>query len=217
MLGKTACVTAMMVTALASSALAADSKRTRAHEEIHRTAMEARLRQTLRSLLDALGPSDAARLEKIAEIRFQIAEIGFERFVAIQLKGSPKKVQRILTEKLQLIKGLSQQYSEIVELKITRWSLCAEARIGDLWHEAASTLAGAPMPPLSEEARDIYQTTVDDYVAKFEAQAVHYWFKAYRRSLKLGLDNECMKRTHAHLSRYRPAVVAPKTAPPPSP
>ena len=141
-----------------------------------------------------------------AEARFELVEIQFREYSAIELKGSAKRQQAALAKKVKLLGELEAAYSEILPYKALDWVIAASFRLGGIYDQFARTLFGAPEPEgLSDDELDVYLTLIEDEGLKYENVAIQRYETTVEQSRRLKVTNEWSKAALKAINRYKPA------------
>lgn len=141
-----------------------------------------------------------------AKSRFMLAEREFEEWDKIQIKGSLKRQEKLLTEKIEKQKALTASYEEVFAYGSFDWTLASNFRVGNLLQRFAFSLYEVPIPFAegSEEA-DIYRTQLEDIAIPLEDAAIERYEKNISEARDKKVVNEWTKRTLEELNKYKPA------------
>ncbi len=140
-----------------------------------------------------------------AKATFELVEMEFRRYQAIQIRGSLQQMGRAIREKQDMLFRLEKAYIDVFPFKSFDWTLAGYYRIGKIYQEFAQALYSAPPPPhLSEEDLELYQTELEDQGAKWEDVAIERYEETIRQARRLKIVNDWVKRTLEELNKYRP-------------
>jgi TolA-binding protein len=140
-----------------------------------------------------------------AKSRFMLAEREFEEWDKIQIKGSLRRQEKLLNEKIEKQQALTASYEEVFQYGSFDWTLAANYRVGNLLQRFAFTLYEVPIPfEEGTEESDIYRTQLEDIAIPLEDKAIERYEKNIAEARDKKVVNAWTKRTLEELNKYKP-------------
>ena len=94
---------------------------------------------------------------------------------------------------------------EIMGYKSSKWMVAALYRTGAIYMQVATILRNSPVPsdlPHGEDVLDAYKNAIDEYVERFESEALSTWSKAVEEARKKEVDTDWSQRLEADLRKH---------------
>jgi len=113
--------------------------------------------------------------------QFQLAEVVFDQFVGIQLKGKESQLIKLLIKKAKLREKAQKLYQAVLWYKALVWSTAAVYKIGMLYARTVEALYAIPVPRsiTKPEDREQYKASLQMKAQPVEDAAI----KAFRRAV----------------------------------
>jgi len=140
-------------------------------------------RQIREQLGDEAGDAIEKSREAVAEAKFHLAEVLYNRFMAARVPpysgGSTRRafdtwVQRSLTPYVQnrqtLLNDAQRRYEELMRMDSPNWKIAAAARLADMYFQFAQTIRTAPVAPdiqRNADLLDAYNVRRDEVTQPF--------------------------------------------------
>lgn len=141
-----------------------------------------------------------------AQSAFELIEPRFQKFMALQIKGSQSQQGKIIKKMIGEIAELTNQYSDLLKYKALDWSIAAFYRIGLLRQVFAQRLYDIPMPKgLTLEEQDIYLVKIEETAAPIEDEAVKRFEFAYQKARQFRVSNQWTEKILLSLNQYKPS------------
>lgn len=141
-----------------------------------------------------------------AKAQFELIEMKFADYKAIELEGSLTQMGRALQKKEAMLYELEKAYIDIFPYKALDWTFAGYFRIGNIYQEFAKTLYAAPVPDaLSEEEQDVYMTELEDAGLKYENTAIERYETTLAKARELKVSNEWTRKALENINKYKPA------------
>ena len=166
------------------------------------SAGQARIRQELG---DEAGDAIEKSKDAVAEARFFLAEVLYQRFMGARLPriagGSVRAfnqwTERQLTPYIQTRRTLMEQatakYIEVANMHVPNWEIAAVSRIGDMYYQFAVTIRTSPVPPdvqSNAELLDAWNVVRDERTQPFMNSASEGFQRCIRRATEVHWFNE---------------------------
>jgi hypothetical protein len=164
---------------------------------------------TIRRELGDTASADAVEKSKeaVAEARFYLAEVVYQRFRARRLpvfrgaggrRGYDTWVQRTLTPFIQeqirfLRTDATQQYTEVVNMHVPNWEVAAYARLADMFYQFAVYIRTSPPPADIQrvpELLDAWNVLKDEQTQPFVDTAIEGYQRCIRTSTNVHWFND---------------------------
>jgi TolA-binding protein len=139
-----------------------------------------------------------------ARARFEQIESKFERYVAIEFKGTLKNQGKLLQDKARLLQELEQEYRSVLAYRSMEWTSAAYFRLAQIHELFARALFAAEIPEMSEDEMDIYQTAIEDRAKGFQDAAQERYETLVQEGRRLRIANDWTRKALESLNRYRP-------------
>ncbi len=113
--------------------------------------------------------------------QFQLAEVVFDQFVAVVLKGAERKLFKQLIQKAKLREKAQKLYQAVLWYKALVWSTAAVFKIGMLYARTVEALYAIPVPRsiTKPEDREQYKASLQMKAQPVEDAAI----KAFRKAV----------------------------------
>jgi tetratricopeptide (TPR) repeat protein len=181
---------------------------------------EAQFAAALKLQRAAKRPADAERAAEMdwyaAEARMLQADAGFERFLALQLPASPKKLGAWFAEKTQKLERARKDYESVILMKQAHWAIAAAGRVGQMFSVFAAQIDSSPLPPAPapprgvdakswrEDFKSAYCDQLGAHVVTLEDKAEDALKMCLEKSTSLSWFNEWSALCEAELHQMRP-------------
>jgi TolA-binding protein len=137
-----------------------------------------------------------------AHARYLEAEMLFHEFERVKLAKDPKRLNRTLEEKSQLLDKAKQVYVDVVTFNDPEWATAALYRIGDAYERFSKAMRDAPVPKeLNAEEQQVYRDELEKFVVVIEEKALDAYKNGYQKALQLGVYNEFTQKLRSALGR----------------
>lgn len=141
-----------------------------------------------------------------AKAQFELIEMKFAEYKAIELKGNLTQMGKTLQRKEAMLYELEKAYIDIFPYKALDWTFAGYFRIGNIYQEYAKTLYSAPVPDsLTEEEEDLYMTELEDAGLRYENTAIERYETTLAKARELKVTNEWTRRALESINKYKPA------------
>lgn len=141
-----------------------------------------------------------------AKAKFMLVERDFVAWRNIKIKGSLKKQEALLQDKIAGQKKLTARYEEVWGYKSLEWTMASSYRIGSLFQQFAASLYEVPIPFREDsEAYEVYRTQLEDIAIPLEDEAIRRYEMTIAKAREEKIVNEWTKRTLEELNKYKPA------------
>jgi len=123
--------------------------------------------------------------------QFQLAEVVFDQFVAIRLKGAERKLFKQLIKKAKLREKAQKLYQAVLWYKALVWSTAAVYKIGMLYARTVEALYAIPVPRsiTKPEDREQYKASLQMKAQPVEDAAIQAFRKAVAVAHQLRVYN----------------------------
>ena len=151
------------------------------------------------------GADDVDSMYAAGQARFEIVQVDFEDWNAIQIEGGQVRQRRIFMEQMEQIPVLAQDYVSVIDVGSAEWAMAGYYMVGRIYQAFADKMYAVPIPeecladPVCEEA---YIIELEDIAYRFEDEAVANWRVAMTVARELGIVNEWTIQTLRELNRY---------------
>ncbi len=144
--------------------------------------------------------------EFAAKAQFHLAEMKFQDWDRIQLKGTLKTQERALKSKLTGAQALRPEFERVYEFRNREWIMAAGYRAANILQRFAQALYNAEIPfEEGSEEYFIYQTQLEDLAVPLEDQAVEAYEKVINQARQDKIVNEWTKKVLTELNKYKPS------------
>lgn len=130
----------------------------------------------------------------VAKAQFLLADMGYNEYASVKLKGNKKQIKNLLKKKQTLLKDLTQAYAAAIKYGIEEWTLRATYRIAECFVELANTIKDQTVSGSSAQkiaARiQILQT-----MPTFYEQAENYFLKNIEFGIEQNLKSKWVKES----------------------
>ena len=161
---------------------------------------------TIRQQLgDEAGDAIERSKDSVAEARFYLAEVLYQRFQNERFPRNPGTtrrafdtwVERSLTPYIrlrqQLLDAASAKYVEVVNMHVPNWEIAAVSRLADMYFQFAQTIRNAPIPPdiqRNADLLDAYRLVLDQRTQPFMNTASEGFQRCIRTATQVHWFNE---------------------------
>ncbi len=161
---------------------------------------------TIRQQLgDEAGDAIERSKDSVAEARFYLAEVLYQRFQNERFPRNPGTnrrafdawVERSLTPYIRTRQGLldsaTAKYVEVVNMHVPNWEIAAVSRLADMYYQFAQTIRNAPIPPdiqRNDELLDAYRLVLDQRTQPFMNTASEGFQRCIRTATQVHWFNE---------------------------
>lgn len=141
----------------------------------------------------------------VAHARYLQAMEAFDEYKAIKLELPQKRMVRLIKEKAETLKKVTDSFEEVLTYKNGDRSVCAVLRIGETYLEFSRALMEAPIPKgLTPDEEQVYKIKLQERALPIEEKA----HAAYAQALKVGAENNvfnrCLQQAGEALARAKP-------------
>lgn len=140
-----------------------------------------------------------------AEATFILAENQLAFDDLAPLTGGMREQQKQLQAALERMRTVRPAYMEIMGYKSSKWMVAALYRTGAIYMQVATILRNSPVPsdlPHGEDVLEAYQNAIDEYVERFESEALSTWSKAVEVARKNEVDTDWSQRLESDLKKH---------------
>ena len=161
---------------------------------------------TIRQQLGDEAPDAIERSkDSVAEARFYLAEVLYQRFQSERFPRNPGTSRRafdLWTERQltpyirlrqQLLDAASAKYVEVVNMHVPNWEIAAVSRLADMYYQFATTIRNAPIPPDIQHNADLldaYRLVLDQRTQPFMNTASEGFQRCIRTATQVHWFNE---------------------------
>ncbi len=137
---------------------------------------------------------------------FQLAEVLFDRFDAVKLRGRGTALVRSLIHKAKLREQAQKAYQRVLPYKALVWSTAAVYRIGMLFARTVEALYAIPVPRsiTKPEAKERYKAMLQQKAQPVEEAALQAFRKAVAVAHRLRVYNRFTQRAAQRLLKLDP-------------
>lgn len=159
-----------------------------------------------KTFLDEASAKDKPQLQAwMAHARYLQGEELFSEYKAIKLRLPQKVMVRLIKEKAEKLKEVTEAFEEILQFKNADRSACALYRIGSTYKEFSESLMEAPIPKgLTPDEEQVYKIQLQEKALPVEEKA----YAAFARNLQLAAENNvfnrCVQQSGEALARAKP-------------
>ncbi len=168
-------------------------------------AGEATIRQQLEDNVE--GDAVDKSKEAVAEARFYLAEVTYQRFKTRRLPvyhgagtrraydaWAQRTLQPFIAEQMRFLnEDATRQYTTVVNMHVPNWEVAANARLADMFYYFATYIRTAPPPPdvaRNPELLDAYNVLRDEQTQRFVNIATEGFLRCIRTSTSVHWFNE---------------------------
>jgi tetratricopeptide (TPR) repeat protein len=135
------------------------------------TATEGQPSSGERQIREQLGDQAEAAVEAskdaVAEARFYLAEVLYQRFMASRLPTIPgtnraafdrwatNQLTPYIQNRTRLLEDAQRKYTEVIQMHVPNWEIAAAARLADMYYQFAVTIRTSPVPPDVQRNADL--------------------------------------------------------------
>jgi tetratricopeptide (TPR) repeat protein len=163
---------------------------------------QARIRQELG---DEAGDAIERSKDSVAEARFYLAEVLYQRFQNERFPRNPGTTRRAFDAwvvrsltpyiqlRQQLLDAASAKYVEVVNMHVPNWEIAAVSRLADMYYQFAQTIRNAPIPPdiqRNADLLDAYRLVLDQRTQPFMNTASEGFQRCIRTATQVHWFNE---------------------------
>ncbi len=154
---------------------------------------------------------DKSVADSAAHARYLQGELQFKEFERAKLASDPKRLEKSLAEKSQLLEKSKAIYVDVVSFGDPEWATAALYRIGECYEQFAKALRSAPVPPgLKPEEQEIYKQELEKVVVTVEDKAIDAYKGGYKKALELNVYNAFTQKLRVALSRLSEVEFPPE-------
>jgi len=160
------------------------------------------------------GLEPGAHTEYAADMMFQLAELEFAAFDALEIKGvgksggrrgEDKALKRGLEKKTAAMKALEKSLTAIVETGSGEWGLASLVLMGQVFEDMGTSLVDSSVPfYLTEDQAEFYRMGLEDKQYALEERAVGTYKLALDKAYELHLYTESTGFAARRLGEMRP-------------
>jgi hypothetical protein len=155
-----------------------------------------------------------------AEARMLQADVEFERFLAVQLPASQKKLAAWFADKTRELEQARAKYESVILMKQAHWAIAAAARVGQMFQTFAAQLNASPIPPApppprggdaskwKDDFRNAFCDQLSAHVVTLEDKAEDALKMCLEKSTSLSWFNEWSSLCEAELQQLHPHSVS---------
>ncbi|MBL8601839.1 MAG: tetratricopeptide repeat protein [Myxococcales bacterium] len=162
-------------------------------------------RQIREQLGDQAEGAVEASKDAVAEARFYLAEVAYQRFMAARLpafSGTNRRAfdtwtqQRLtpyIVSRRRLMEEATAKYTEVMAMRVPNWEIAGASRISDMNNQFAITIRNAPIPPdvqRNADLLDAYRLLLDETTQPFINTAVTGFTACIVRATQVHWFNE---------------------------
>jgi len=138
--------------------------------------------------------------------KFQLAEVLFDRFDAVRLRGTGHQLVALLIKKARLREAAQRAYQGVLPFKAVVWSTAAVYKIGMLYARTVEALYGIPVPKSirSPDERERYKAMLQERAMPVEEAARQAFRKAVAVAHRLRVYNRFTAAAARHLYKLAP-------------
>lgn len=164
---------------------------------------ERRIREQLG---DAAGDAVEKSKDAVAEAKFYLAELLYNRFMGARLPAysgggnrrsfdtwTTRQLTPYVTARRATLEEATTKYREVIELHVPNWEIAAFARLADMFHQFARTIREAPVAPdiqRNADLLDAYNVLRDETTQPFIENAKAGFQRCIQRSTAVHWFNE---------------------------
>lgn len=147
----------------------------------------------------------ACPLNAVALASFKLIEPEYENYMSIDLSGGEKQMTQKLVKKLEMVKELQGQYTEVLGIGQGDYGIASLYRIGYMYQHLAEAIFNTECPSrLTDDQCMIYQAALQEKAFPLEEKAIEAYDNALAKAYELGLYNEWLAKTQEALKTYEP-------------
>jgi TolA-binding protein len=151
-----------------------------------------------------------------AEARMLEADVEFERFLAIKLPNSQKRLASWFADKTRELDRAREKYESVILMKQAHWAIAAAGRVGQMFQTFAAQLNASPVPPApppprgvnlrtwKEDFRESFCNQLSEHVVALEDKAESALKLCLDKSTSLSWFNEWSSLCEAQLHQLKP-------------
>ncbi|MCG8422348.1 MAG: tetratricopeptide repeat protein [Proteobacteria bacterium] len=145
-----------------------------------------------------------------AGARYYEGELIFRQYEAINLAVKPRRLQRTLERKTQLLEQAQTAYIDVGEFEDSQWTTAALFRFANVFELYADAMRNAPNPSgLSKREQRLYREGLENYIILIEEKAIEFYTVAYKKAIKLKVYNEYTSKLRQALGRMDSSTFPP--------
>ncbi len=165
---------------------------------------------TLKAFKKLKGDAAKRNRKFAAEARYYQGELLYRQYDRVSLDVKPRKLDKALKQKMNLLEKASLIYLDVVEYGDPSWSTAALYRIGSVMEEFATSLREAPTPNgLNDDEANMYRDALDNEVITIEERAIDLYTTGYRKAIELKVYNDYTKKLRSALGRMAASQFPP--------
>jgi TolA-binding protein len=155
-----------------------------------------------------------------AEARMLLADAEFERFLALKLPASRKKLAAWFAAETQQLERTRRSYESVILMKQAHWAIAAAGRVGQMFQTFAAQVNSSPVPPAPppprgvdakqwrEDFRSAFCDGVAAHVVTLEDKAEDALKLCLDKSTELSWFNEWSAMCEAELHAMKPRTYS---------
>jgi len=145
-----------------------------------------------------------------AKARYMQGEAVLEKYESVKIEGDVKQLKQRLKQKSELLKKAAETFLGTAEMGVAEWTTAALYQIGFTYESFSKALLGSPPPEkLSEQEREIYRQSIDEFVVPIEERSLEAYESGWQKAIELGIFNSWTAKMREALGRLNSELYPP--------
>lgn len=145
-----------------------------------------------------------------AKARYMQGERILAQFSKVKIEGDVKQLKQRLKQKSDLLKRAADTFLQTAEMGVAEWTTASLYQIGFTYDSFAKALLNSPPPPsLSDEEKELYQQSIEEFVIPIEERGLEAYESGWKKAIELGIFNSWTAKMRDALGRLNSELYPP--------
>ncbi|HEY6557761.1 MAG TPA: tetratricopeptide repeat protein [Polyangiaceae bacterium] len=145
-----------------------------------------------------------------AKARYMQGERILAQFSKVKIEGEVKQLKQRLKQKSELLKRAADTFLSTAEMGVAEWTTASLYQIGFTYDSFAKALLNSPPPAsLSEEEKELYQQSIEEFVIPIEERGLEAYESGWQKAIELGIFNSWTAKMREALGRLNSELYPP--------